>query len=301
MKYPFPPVIDNTMRSAFVACPYKFYLAHIRNRKPEGVNIHLHFGGAFAKGMEVGRRAFHEQGTSEQEAEARALEGAWRAFGDPPIPTNGSGANKDMTHLSWAIESYFTQYPLSTDPLQPHTWYGKKALEFSFAIPLEEVLHPDTHEPLIFAGRFDQIGVFQNSIYCVDEKTCSQTGPKWAEQWRLRAQFDGYCWAAKQHGIPVNGTLVRGVCILKKEIKHGQAILPTAPWRLERWHTQFIRDVQRMIEAYMFDEWDMNLSDACTSYTGCEYAERLCNRRDPEEWMDHGLVERIWNPLEVKS
>ena len=49
----FPEAIDNTIRSSFVACPQKFFYSHINKLSPQGTNVHLHAGAAFASGIEA--------------------------------------------------------------------------------------------------------------------------------------------------------------------------------------------------------------------------------------------------------
>ena len=56
-----------------------------------------------------------------------------------------------------------------------------------------------------------------------------QLGDSWARQWELRGQFTGYCWAAREAGIDVNGVLVRGVSILKTKYGSAQAITNREP------------------------------------------------------------------------
>jgi hypothetical protein len=52
-NHPFPEVIDNSIRSQFVACEGKFYRGFVENLSPVGTSVHLHAGGAFAHGIEA--------------------------------------------------------------------------------------------------------------------------------------------------------------------------------------------------------------------------------------------------------
>ncbi len=88
----FPAVIDSTMRSDFITCPHKFYEAHILGLRGMESDVHLHFGGWFARGLEVLRKSFwsplspHYRNVSRSVAEGvKAILLAW---GDFRIPNN---------------------------------------------------------------------------------------------------------------------------------------------------------------------------------------------------------------------
>jgi hypothetical protein len=57
---PFPTHIDASMRSSFAACPRKFFFQYLLRKVPVGTSIHLTFGGAMARGLEITRKAFYE-------------------------------------------------------------------------------------------------------------------------------------------------------------------------------------------------------------------------------------------------
>ena len=56
-----PIYIDSSMRSSFVSCERKFFYEYVLNRSPDERSIHLHAGGAFAKGCEVVRNAYYKK------------------------------------------------------------------------------------------------------------------------------------------------------------------------------------------------------------------------------------------------
>jgi hypothetical protein len=178
---------------------------------------------------------------------------------------------------------------------------GLPSIEFTFAVPLEDeagkaILNPDTGNPLLYGGRFDMLGVFNDALFVVDEKTTTSLGGSWAGQWEMASQFTGYSFAAREYGYPVVGAIVRGVALLKYETKFAQAITYRPAWRIKEWYAQLIRDVRRMLEAYRTGEWDASLDHACNDFGGCGFRQ-ACLSPEPERWLSDFVV-RFWNPLE---
>jgi hypothetical protein len=194
-----------------------------------------------------------------------------------------------------AFEYYFSVWPLDEDPIQPHVIEGSRAIEFSFSVPLD-IPHPETGDPLLYCGRFDQVVSFNGTILAEDDKTTSQLGAQWANQWSLRGQLLGYTWAAQAYGLPVAGALIRGISILKTKYDHAQAIVNHSQWLIDRWHAQLLRDIQRMIDSWNSGLWDQAFGEACTSYGGCQF-KRLCESQNPEMWLEPYYAIRDWNPV----
>lgn len=292
-KLPFPSLIDSTIRADFVSCPQKYYNSYIKNIRLKASNINLHFGGCFAKGLEVFRIAYYGEELSYSESFARGCKSIileWGDFEHPP------GHNKSLASCIVAFLEFFNQYPPHTDPIKPLITDSGLGVEFSFALPIPGVFHPQTGEPILYAGRFDMLANFRDAVFINDEKTCSQLGPTWSSKWRMRAQLTGYYWAAKQFGYPVQGIVVRGVCILKNEITHQKVIEQRPNWDVDRWLIQLVRDVKRMILAWEEGYWDYNLDDACNAYGGCPYLI-LCTSPDPELWEKTHYYHYVWSPL----
>lgn len=291
---PFPLVWDNTMRSHFVSCPRKFQWEYGQHWKSPWPNIHLHAGKAWASALEAGRRAFYIDGKSEEDAHAAAYLKLVEEYGD----FDSGKENKSLNRLGEALIYYFTAFPLSTDPAKPYVGRNGPMIEFSFALPLaDDLLHPETGEPIIYAGRADMIATFAGAVTVYDDKTTSALGASWAKQWDLRSQFSGYTWAAQQFGIHVTQVLVRGIAILKTEIKHAQAITGRPPHAVERWHEQAVRDIRRAISCWKEDYWDFNLAESCSSYGGCIFSHP-CQSANPQEWIEGGnYIQKIWDPV----
>lgn len=290
----FPHAIDNTMRKQWAACHRAWRNKFIEHFRPMHKSVHLHAGGAFAKGIETARKAFHIDGHSEDYSIALGYMDARAEYGDyVPI--------FDTPKTSWrvgeAVVSYFTRYPLASDPVQPHTHAGLKCIEMSFAIPLP-INHPDTGDPLLYCGRFDMVGEFNGCLYVVDEKTTTRLGPTWEAQWELDSQFISYCWAARTMGYPVAGAIVRGVSFLKDDYGHVQVPVYHPEAKTERWLNQLLEDVEGMVAAYKRGYYGYNFGTSCSAYSGCEFRSS-CSALDPDRVLSMDFKREYWSPIKL--
>lgn len=290
----FPDVIDNTAREQFRLCPQHFFYSTIGKISSNPPSVDLHAGGAYAMGLEVLRKSFYDEGLSQEEALERGVEALIRFYGsyDPP-----EGHVKTSERMAGALVSYVEKYPLAEDFLKPYRLAnGKSAVEFTFAIPLD-IPHPETGNPILYAGRFDMLAVMNDTLFVEDDKTTKQLGQTWGAQWDLNSQFTGYCWAAKAHDLPVAGAVIRGQSILKTGYGHAQAIIYRPQWMINRWLTQLYRDIERMIETWKSGYYDYALGGACSHYGGCPF-KRLCASPEPQNWLDGYYMRKVWNPCD---
>jgi hypothetical protein len=290
----FPDVVDSTIRASWKSCPTKFYWEFCRQIAPKGGSVDLIAGGAFAKGLEVVRKSFHKEKRSYPESLHEGMKAAIAEWGDFECPEHKQ--QKNISRVIQALEFYFFKWPIESDPVQPYFWAeGEPAVEFTFSIPLP-ILHPQTGNPIIYGGRLDMIGVFNDQIFLVDEKTASQLGPTWGSKWNLRGQFTGYAWAAKQTGLPVAGAIVRGISFLKTGFGAAESLQFRADWQLESWYEQLLTDVEAMVSDWNRRQFSQSFADSCESYSGCPFMQ-LCEAKDPEVWTPN-YAPRVWNPLD---
>lgn len=296
-RTPFPLVWDNTMRSTFVECPQKAFWQYFQHYKGGGeISTDLHAGKAFAEGLEYMRMAYYKDGNSATVSAAHGLHALVHAYGDFIPPPHKQ--TKSLDRMIQAFKYYCEVFPLESDPVQPYRRKdGSPMVEFSFALPLDDsLLHPETGEPLLYSGRADMVATYAGALSIYDDKTTSQLGPKWGNQWNRRAQFTGYTWAARAYNIPVTQVIVRGIAILKTEVNHAQAITSRSEHHVNEWHYQIIRDLHRAIACWKGDYYDLNLSDACGSYGGCMF-QQPCMSPNPDPWLASNFIKKVWNPL----
>ena len=290
---PFPEVWDSTMLSTGRACPRKLELMYVEHWKPAAESVHLVAGKAFATGLEAARRSFYVDGKPADEAQAIGLGACLREYGYFECPEDEP---KSALRTAGALEYYFSQYPLGADGATPHFFGPNHGIEFSFAEPLP-VLHPETGEPLTFAGRADMAADSMGGLYLYDEKTTRQLGATWARQWELRSQFTAYCWGFPSFGLRPAGMIVRGIAIRKEGYDTQQAITYRPDWQIDRWLAQTCRDLERFKQMWTEGYWDYNLDHSCNEYGGCPFSQRICVSEDPTPWLNHYFHRKVWNPL----
>lgn len=292
----FPEVLDATMLASY-RCPRRFFYAHVhRYGSPGGKSIHLIAGGAYAKGLEVARLAYMND-KDPGECLLLGIDALIREYGD----AQPGETSKSLDRMVGALEFYFDQYPLNTDPARIAVIAGSPAVEWSFALPLP-FNHPVSGNPLLYTGRTDALMDFAGGLYGLDDKTTSQLGTSWPKQWTLRSQFTGYAWAARELGIPLAGTLVRGVSILKTKYDTAQAIVNQPPWKIDQWVGH--RDT---VIHHMLHDWrnltsgaqpEAALDETCNEYGGCMF-KQVCEVPPTvrDSWLATNYEEVIWNPL----
>lgn len=299
MKPPFPTVFDSSSIAAARSCGQKFNLEYCHHWKPGEVSVHLHAGGAYAHGLEAARRAYYVDGKDETTAIALGAKALMERYGSFECPPDSA---KSLERTLGALEFHFARYPLGEDKATPiHVPTEKKrGVEMGFTEPIDledpEMRHPETGDPLLYAGRADMIVDYEGMVLGLDDKTTSQLGASWPRQWDLRSQFTGYSWGFRQSGINLKGWLVRGVSILKSKYDTLEAITYRPDWQIERWHAQLKRDVLRIREQWERGYFDFNLDHACTEFGGCPFRQ-ACLMKDPEPLLKMQFTRRKWDPI----
>ena len=287
----FPEAIDNTARLEYAACPTKFYYSNVYGIKPSGKNIHTLFGGALADGLCAYRTSVYRDGLDHE----TALRDGWQAivehWGGEEDPAYG---NKTLTNCLICLEDYMTSFEES--PLVPAWVNGQPATEMSFCVPVPGTQHPETGNPILFTGRFDMLAEYNGALYVLDDKTTSQLGNQWMQQWRLSSQLIGYTWACQQYGLKPSGAVVRGASPQAKGNKFLECFNMYSQWLVDRWARQFVRDINNMIEDYQNGVWSMNFGGACTEYGGCKFLD-ICTSRKPERVIEFQYEKDTWSPL----
>ncbi len=292
-KPDFPMTIDNTMRAAFISCPQLYFRTYFQHWKPKLESVDLVAGKAYAAGVEAARLEFYlHKNPSTDDCIAAGVGALITSYGNFDSGTHV----KSLDRMIGALDEYFRNYGFATDHIQPHFADDKPAVEFSFALPIPGTAHPTTGEPLLYTGRFDMLGVYNNALFVVDEKTTKQLGNSWIKSWALASQFTGYCWAARQYGYPVAGAIIRGISILKTKYGHAESLQYRPEWIIDRWLIQLGKDLNRMIEAWKKDDWDYDLNTSCNNYGGCKLVD-VCSSRQPLRVLEQDFVKRVWDPL----
>jgi hypothetical protein len=326
----FPEVFDSSMLSDFKSCPARFRLAYMPGAewKAKEPSVHIHAGSAYAKGLEMARKAFY---SGEYEMALPDPSGALTAHGTPKLiwtpqrcePGNSDTAiavglqallaaygpfsyppdsAKSAERMAGALEFYFTNYPLDHDTFIPITLpSGRRGIEISFCHPLP-IDHPETGNPLLYCGRMDAVGAFAGGTFGLDDKTTTQLGSSWGKQWDTRAQFTGYCWGLREAGIKVDGFLIRGVSILKTKYDTLQPVTYRPEWQIDRWYNELLGWIEDIKLCWAKEQkgkhhsWRHNLDHACADYGGCSFRD-ICLSQNPQSYLETGFERRHWNPI----
>lgn len=289
----FPEVIDNTQVKAFRRCPQYWrrrYLEGLQLRD-EALSVDTHFGGCFAKGVEMARRAFFEQGKEAQEAIETGHSAAIAMWEDQPTKAAPKSA-KTLANLLGALSYYWQQFPLGADGLTPI----EGGIEMALQMPLP-FLHPETGEALRYAGRCDLVARNEHDgVVIVDEKTMGRCTDAWLAQWDTDPQMSGYQYLLRHAGHEAH-SMIRGVEISSSGPSHVLVPVFRSSWQLDNWYAQLLRDVRRMLALYKEGTFDFAFGSACTAYgRPCEFA-RLCTTPNAEQFVETNYFVNFWNPL----
>lgn len=293
----FPEAIDNTMVSAYRACPKKFWWRHSQSLQRTETSIHLTSGGAFAKGLEVVRKRYFDHGDSFDVALAKGAAALYAAYGH--VEPHPKYTAKSAHNLVGALAFYFEQWPINRGliPYRPSEG-ARHTIEWNFSVPIG-LTHPDTGKPLLYCGRFDMVARhegFQDALFGEDDKTTTQLGETWFTRWRLSNQLIGYAWGSREHGLKLAGFNVRGISLLKNSYGSAEDLKMINEWQIDRWLANLRLTVARMIKDYQENTWEMDMGKTCSEFGGCDYLP-LCESPNPSDWIEINFVKNVWNPL----
>lgn len=308
MKSFFPLVLDSTFLMEMDSCQmsgFRKYIQHLSKGSNESTDLVA--GGAFAKGLEVARKAYYNLGADEHEATALGQAALLEAYGDhiPQKPL------KTPERMSMALEMYFLEFPMSQDLVQPiKLENGEHAIEYSFAheLPFE---HPDLPgEKLLITGRADMLVEYAGRIWVFDDKTTGSAFNKnWSAQWDTRGQFTTYAHYLKKDGIKVKGAYIRGVYLGKSQIKFQDCQTTRSDWQTDIWEVQMLQKVERILSQYkvwkesgespanyFFGAWN----ESCDKYFRPCAFKHLCRTKNSEAYLEGEWDQNIWLPHEQK-
>lgn len=299
----FPIAIDNTMRAGLVKCQtlahYEFEMG-LQSPEP---NVDLHAGIAFAKGMEMVRKAYYLHGASPQEAFVEGVAALHDAYGNFACP---AGSNKSADRMAGALAYYLDRKPLQEEDLVPLNLGDMLGLgiEMSFNYPIG-IMHPYTGKELTYCGRYDLLAkhIRTGKVWVVDEKTTKTLGEKWGNQWALDGGLTGYVWGAKRLiaelglDFEVEGAIINGISIKLRDYDYMACETHRQSWQIVKWLDQLLKDVEGWKHAYLNQDHNQILGHSCALYNNpCKF-DKLCLSRNPERLIEGSYVVRFWNPL----
>jgi hypothetical protein len=305
VKTLFPLVIDSTFLMKFDSCMMAGFRAHIQHLSKGNTSTDLVAGKAFARGLEVTRKAFYNDGVKQSPAIDLGIEALYEDYGDHDPWSSVKTAEK----MASALELYFMEYPMATDHLQPARLAdGTYAIEYSFCHELP-FKHPDLDCNLLITGRADMVATYGGKLWVSDEKTTKAFSGDWAQSWDTRGQFTTYAWGLAKDGIDVSGAFIRGVALQKTNTKFAECMTSRSKFEVETWEFQMLAKVKRILDAYnafktsgehpsrhFFGAWN----EACMAYfRPCSFME-LCRSKSSENFIEGEWGQEIWLPHEQR-
>ncbi len=140
------------------------------------------------------------------------------------------------------------------------------------------------------------VGEYMSSLWVVDEKTTTRLGPSWIKSFTMRGQLLGYCYAAREFGLPVNGFIVRGLSFLRDYYGHAEVVEVVPDFRLNQWREQIEIDAAQMVASWKAGHFSKAFGEACNAYGGCSY-RRLCDKENWKEWWQQHYEVDYWDPM----
>lgn len=303
----FPQPLTSSMLMTFDACELKgvrSYIQHLRD-VGDAPSTHLVAGGAFAKGLEVARKAYYDDKETETDAEILGTQALIDYYGDHQ-PTRKT---KSLDNMIAALDLYFGEYPLSCMGDAPiRLPSGKHAIEHSFLAELP-FKHPDLKEetPLLIAGRADAIIEHGGKLWLLDEKTTGmQFGRNWASSWATRGQFTTYSLYFKRQGLDIAGVCVRGVYLGSSRIDFQECYSSRSSWQLEIWEKQLHKKIARWLQQYkdwknsggapVGEFFDGAWNEACNAYFSTCAFQDFCLYKNFEA-STSASEQVFWRPM----
>jgi len=299
MKPEFPEFIDSTMLAAFKSCPQKMWWQYGEGWEGQGESVDLLAGKSFARGVEMARRAFWEEGKDKKYCLGLGMEAAAKEYGDfVPAPNK---MNKSKERVLEGLKYYFENFKLEDSKVLMVE--GKALVEVGMWRETE-VEHPEGKGKIKYCGTPDSVEEYAGGVWVADEKTTGKGfGAGWGRKWALRGQFTGYVWLAQgqEWGRECKGALVRGLAFLPKNYDVAFEASGRAGYQMEEWKEQMEKDLKRMVKMWEEGVWDKNFGDSCEGMTGwasgaCQFLQ-VCESKDKETWLEINFKKAKWDPV----
>jgi len=290
---PYQIIWNSTSLNALKDCAYKYKLQILDGWWSKDANIHITFGLAYHKAIEIyhfarARGASHDLATLE--AVKRAMHDTWP---DMLLDSKKSRQNLIRT-IVWYLEQFGEDDPIETLILTN----GEPAVEVTFAVDLG-VASP-SGDNYSLAGHLDRIGRFAGDLYYTDLKTTGAAlGDYYFENFSPDNQMSCYSFAGKIHtNLPLKGGIIDAAQILVGGSRFQRGFVNRTEAQLEEWRDDLhfwlsLAEVYAKREHYPMNDRSCRM---------CDF-KRIC-AMDPkvrESFLASNFSKRVINPLEVRT
>ena len=291
-------IIDSSKLQEYMSCPRKYFYRYMLGWETQGRSIHLVFGEAWHRAIEVLMR--------EGYTSAAVIEGMkrfteyYRRYYDEYEDENNRP--KNVEHALEALLAYCLHYDKDDFEVLYTEVHG--------TIPLDD--------KRMITGRLDSICRDKRGVFSLEHKTGSYKTSAWAEQWTLKMQIGTYNHALMCMFDPneVYGVIVNGVFFYKTKTEFLRAPIRKLDNAMQTWldttlywYKQVESNTALMLEEDKQDNETMQSfpmnTESCTKWNRmCKYAD-FCNtwnnplQRCDEKPLD--FEEIWWNPAESEK
>ncbi len=268
--------------------------------RPKGENVHLKFGGIYAKALE---RYHHmmapSEGFTHKEAMRIALRGALQESWPWPFTDPIKSRENLIRSIIWYLDNY------EDDPCRTVTLFDETP-----AVELATRMQLDDQNILIV--HLDRIVEFSGHTYIQDQKTTKGSlGSYYFEGFNPDNQMSAYSVVGHVvYETPVKGVMIDAAQILAGGTRFERGFTYRTREQLDEW----VADVSWWIGPYRDAaeraDWPMN-DTSCSKYRssdpfgnahGCPL-RKVCGA-DPrvrEAYLESDFVKQPWNPLEERK
>jgi len=239
----------------------KFFRSNIQHLKSSLTNPDLLAGGAFANACELARKAYYNEGLSEEEA----IE-----LGEEFILTSPDTGHSIKTNerVALTFKKYIKSFPFTKEFKPCVLADGSHAIEYFFSLDTG-IKHPDLPDRNIkYTGLLD--GFYEKSVngevigrYVLDEKTTSRVSrvkgtkevdlEREADIFRASSQLIGYSVAAQRlNNIKITSGLIRRVPIMVKHEPAYELDIPITQFMRDQWEVATYERIRELVERYIY-------------------------------------------------
>jgi len=291
---------DSTSLGALKKCPRYYQLSIVEGWTGRDENIHLSFGIAYHKALEVYdhvRAAGGSYADGLRAATRCALTMSWDTPRGRPGAVFSQDPNKNRYTLVRSVVWYLDKF--EEDALETVILAnGKPAVELSYRYKTT-YLAP-SGEPYLLCGHLDRLAKFGGEVWIADRKTTKMTlSDFYFATFTPDNQMSGYALAGKVvYNTPTAGILIDAAQIAVGFTRFQRGFAPRNDAQLTEWYEEL---EFWLVQASFFAKqgrWPMN-DKACFN---CSY-RGICSK-DPkvrDTWLKAGFTKRIWDPLQIRG
>lgn len=276
-------VVDYTTLSWFAKCPVYYKLRVVDNIVPLKKSRPVWFGGAIHLGLSEWYNS-HDLGK------------ALKVFED-----NYEETQEDDLRTIFIGKRILTEYTEKWKEEPFKVIYN----EHSFVVELGKL----SGRPILYAGRFDQIIVWDKWTGPFETKTTTRLGYSYFKQFSPNLQVDGYCILCKALLGKCDGVYINAIAVTKtsehdKQHPKGKKEPKTGFLRYlsSRTEEQIVAAEKNIIKIAgtidLFHRKDLfyQSKDRCEDYGSCEYKD-ICKSNFDKRIIEMRYKRQKWNPL----